>query len=430
MRELLSKIARRHEAAVEGPTFCTVLDLGTEQVKGLVVELRGSECSVVGVGSASCHQAWCGIDGRVVDISRVRRSCDQALGRAEDMTARCCGTQVVPDWVVIGLPNCLTTAETFSVTHHRSDPSTRVTERELRELAERAQRLALRRLGGKMQSRHNPECTKARLVETSVCDLQVDGRSVTDPVGFRGEKLALTVFNVAVSSSYLRSVEEMAEGLGLEILMTSSGWQALASVVGAGESVAIDVGGRATDIAVVHTGRAQATASLPLGGGDFTEHLAEVLELPWREAERLKLAYSRGVIGIPVEAQAVMSRVTQAWLGAVSTLVGKLSGSHPVPHRFNLCGGGSKLLGIVESVRSHPWVEVFGVSRHPEVRLMEPRDIPHVLDRTGQLRGQQYVAPAALAAYVMLRDTQEDSLRSLLWQVKRPEVFVDSGEGA
>lgn len=428
MRELLSRIAAGRQSAPEGPTCCTLLDLGTEQVKALVVEVRRDECLVVGLGSAPCHQAWSGVDGGVVDISRLRRSCEEALGRAEDMTARCCDRQVVPDRVVIGLPNCLTRAETFAVTHHRSNPSTRVTERELREVAARAQRVALRRLGRKMQSLQTSRRERARLLEASISDMQVDGRSVTDPVGFRGEKLALTVYNVAVSASYLGTVEEMVEGLGLEILMTASAWQALASVVGPRQAVVVDVGGRATDLAVVRNGKAQATASLPLGGMGFTEHLAEILELPWREAERLKLAYSRGVIGISAEAQAAMGAVMEAWLEGLASLLRDLLGSHPVPHRFSLCGGGSKLVGVVEAVRCHPWMEVVGLSRHAQVRLMGPEDVPRVLDRTGQLRGQQYTPPAALAAYAILRDAGEDSLRFFLSQVERPGSFVDAGE--
>jgi cell division protein FtsA len=424
LREFWSTIVGGRGTVRERPGYRTILDLGTEQIKALVLELEEDEALVVGVGRARHQQGWGGT-GAVVDIQTMARSCDQALRQAEDMTAEICDRQVVPDWVVVGLPNSLTVAQAFAVTHHRSSPAKRIGDKELRGVVQRAQRLALRQVGRKIERVQGSQEAKVELLESAVTDMRVDGHSVTNPLGFRGQKLTVAVFNVVVSSSYLRGVEAVTKDLGLEVLTKVSGWQALAYMLGEREGICIDVGGKATDVVLVRNGKAWATASLPLGGSGFTKHVAETFGLSWSDAESLKLAYTRGTtIGSSqTEMTEAIGRVMRAWLGGVETALRRLSGSEPVPHQFNLCGGGSSLPGMVEAVRSHPWTQALSFRRHPQVRLLQPGDVSGVLDRTGWLGGRRDVASLALAGYTMAADAEEDSLECLLRRVKRPAIF-------
>lgn len=411
------------------PGYRTILDLGTEQIKALVLELKEDEALVVGVGRARQRDGW-ELDGGVVDVRMMARSCDEALRQAEDMTAETCGRQIVPDWVVVGLPSYLTMAQSFAVTHHRSNPAKPINQKELRGVVERAQRLALQQLGRKAEAFRSSQEAKVELLESSVTDMRVDGHSATDALGFRGETLAVAVFNVLVSSSHLRAIDAITECLGLEVLKTVSGWQPLAAALGEREGICVDIGGKATDIVLVRSGKAWAAASLPLGGSDFTQHLIDTFGLSWKDAESLKLAYTRGMLKEASEAQVgeAVRRVMKAWLGGVETTLVRLSGSYPLPRQFNLCGGGSTLPGLVETIRSYPWTQRLSFRRHPQVRLMQAGEVSRVLDRTGQLGGHQDITPLALAGYTMAGDAQADSLEGLLWRVKRPAIF-ESREG-
>lgn len=428
MRAFWSTVVRRRGTVKQGPVYRTILDLGTELIKVLVLELKGDEGVVVGVGRAHHQEGW-GVNDGVVDVEAMARRCDRALREAEDMTAEICGRKIVPDWVVVGLPNYLTIAQASAVTHHRSNPTKRIRDKELRTVVERAQRSAVQQLARKIEPLQSSQEHRVELLESTVTDIRVDGHSVTNPVGFRGGNLTVAVFNVVVSSSHLRAIEAITEDLGLEILTAISGWQALASMLREREGICMDVGGKATDIILVRNGKAWATGSFPLGGGDFTKHLAETFGLSWKDAEALKLAYARGMIEGPSEARVgeAIGRVMKAWLGGVETTLNGLSGSHPLPHHFNLCGGGSSLPGMLEVMRSHPWTEVLSFGRHPQVRLMQPEEVSRVLDRTGQLGGEQDVAPLALARHTMAGDAEADSLERLLWRVKRPAIFGNTG---
>ncbi len=424
MREFWSTVVGGRATVEERPRYRAVLDLGSEQIKALVLELKGAEGLVIGVGRASHQQEW-GMDGAVFDIQAMARSCDEALRQAEDMTAEVWNRQVVPDWVVVGLPNYLTTAQAFAVTHHRTNPARRISAKELTAVVERAERMALQQLAVKTKPLQSSPEEKVALLECAVTDMQVDGHSVTNPVDFRGQNLTVSVFNVVVSSSYLRAVEAIIEDLGLEILTKVSSWQALASALDEREGICIDVGGRSTDILLARNGKAWATASLPFGGSYFTRHLVEAIGLSRKDAESLKLAYARGVMKGSAELRVAeeIEGVMRVWLQGIEKTLDKLSGPRALPHQLSLCGGGSSLPGMLEGMRSYPWAQVLSFRRHPQVRLMQPGEVSQLLDRTGQIGGQWDVAPLALAGYTLDCDGKSDPLERVLRRVKRPAIF-------
>lgn len=429
MQDLWSRIARRRPGGAQRPSHYSVLDLSTEQAKALVLELQPGECTVIGAGRALLQQPAVGLIGFNCDLGTLTRTCDRALRQAEDMTERYCSTQVVPDWVVVGLPNSATTAETYAATIRRPDPERRVTDRELGEAIKRVQRLALSQLSRRILPRGRGQQDGLELLEAGVAAILIDGRRVTNPVGFRGRKLTIAICNAVASSGFLRTVEAMTEELGLGVSAMSSGWQALARAVTEREAICLDIGGRSTDVMLARSGKAWWTSSIPIGGSDFTQHLAESFNLPWKEAESLKLVYGQGRMDSSGEARirAAISQPAGTWVGAVEEALGRMCGGDALPHQFVLCGGGSSLPGIAETVCSHGWMERLDFARHPEVRLLGPGDVDGVLDLTGQLDGQQHVTSMALASYATAGTAQGGYLEALLEPVNRSAVFGREG---
>jgi hypothetical protein len=129
----------------------------------------------------------------------------------------------------------------------------------------------------------------------------IDGRSVTSPLGLTGEQMTVAVFNVAIQSSYMEVVKAVTEPLGLETLETLSAWSALASATRQKDGVCIDVGGSSTDVMLILAGSVWATASIPLGGSEFTAQIARGLDIAAPEAERLPMvsSVSRNLFGRP-----------------------------------------------------------------------------------------------------------------------------------
>jgi cell division ATPase FtsA len=429
LRELWATIVGRRAVGQETPNFRTVLDLGTEQAKALVVESRGRDSLVIGAGTARHEVPLSPDGGKSVDFRALLPGCDRALRQAEDMTKGKHEGQVVPDWVVVCVPNCLTVGRTHTITSQRSNPRGRVSESELRDVLKRAQRLALRELSAEVKSSRLGHGGKLDLLETSVSGTWIDGRSVTSPVGLQGEKLTAAVFNVVMPGSCLRVVKMVTDRLGLEILKVVSGWRGLALAGGQKDAVCLDVGGVGTDAVIIRAGKAWSTASLAVGGCGFTAHIAEVLDISSADAERSKVAYGLGRLDGPLY-DAVRTAVRQAledWAASLERALHGMCGSGSLPQQFVICGGSSVLPDLPHVLRSHPWRRLANGSLHPEVTVMRPREIPGVLDRTGVLAGQQYVAPMAVAGCSSGAGEAVSSWDKLLRGVKRPKTFVDGG---
>ena len=431
MRGLLSSVVRARTTEGESPAYRAILDLGTAQTKALVVRTQGRESTILGAAAAPYEEGVSRISGAPMDVLAMVRSCDRALRQAEEMTERCCGSQVVPDWVVFGVPNCLTAFLTHTVMHRRSEPGRRVTERELGDVVKRAQRVALQELGDNVSPRLGGPEAKLELLESGLAGIKVDGRSVTTPVGLYGETIAVTVSNVAVPAPYRTFLRTVASELGLEILGVMSSWQALASAIPDRRAVCIDVGGSGSDIVLVHSSRAWAAARVPLGGLDFTAQIARALRLSPSDAERCKLAYSLGQLDIGLEERlrSALDEVLGEWLSGLEQALTPLCGLEGLPRQIVLCGGGSSLPGIVETVGDHPWMTRLNCSGGPEVRPMLPEQVPGILDGTGQLRDAQYACAVVLAAYATGGAAHPADWELFLSAAKRPDVFVDSGVG-
>jgi len=430
LRGIWSSLVGGRLPGVEAPVHRAVLDLGTYETKALVVKSDGPESLIIGAGSAQRGPYSVSQFAQSLNLPAMVRSCDSALRQAEDMTQGCCESQVVADWVVFCVPHHWTTAQSHTVTRRRGIQSSRVTERELREVVRRAQRLALRQLGEIAGSRCADQGTKLELLESTVTAVQIDGRGVTSPIGLHGERLAVTVFNVVAPSAYLRAAESVIEGLGLEILKVTSCWQAVAAAASEKRGICVDLGGTTTGVMLVHGNRALATASLPIGGRDFTTQLAATFDLSDADAERLKIAYSRGQLDAHSTSRVgeALEQLLESWIGEVEKALVALCGSDGLPNQFSLCGGGSILPGVAEVLRSHPWARRLKCSQHPEVQLIRPEEIRDVLDATGQIRGQQYACPMAIAGHSAGMRGTTTGWDSLLWAVKRPKTFVDGGK--
>jgi len=431
LRGLISSILRARTREGESPTYRAVLDLGTAQAKALVLRAEGRESVILGAAVAPLEASVSDADGRPMDVLAMVRSCDRALRQAEAMTEHCYGSQVVPDWVVLGVPNCLTDFFTHTVTHRRSEPSRRVTERELGDLVQRAQRLAFQELEDRTNSRLGGPGEQFELLESGVVDVKVDGRNVTTPVGLYGETIAVTVFNVVVPASYGKLLRAVPSQLGLEILDVMSSWQALASAIPERRAVCVDVGGTGTDIVLARSSRAWATARVPLGGAYFTAQIARALQLPESDAERCRLAYGLGQIDVGLEERlrAALDEVLGEWLGALEEALAPLCGPGGLPCQIVLCGGASGLPGMLKRVRGHPWISRLNWTGGPDVRPMRLEHVPGVLDGTGQLRDAHYVPAAALAAYATGVAAHWAEWEPFLAAVKRPGLLAESGVG-
>jgi cell division protein FtsA len=378
------KGSERRRGASGSPAYLCVIDPGATTLRLLVVEVAARQATVWG---------WDERPGSA-DPSRLAGACEQALARAEEMAQERTGHFLLADQMWVGLPASQLRGGAWPVVQRRSRPEQAVQERELAALLARALRLSANRL-------IDPENPGWLLVDAAPVTLTVDGRRVTNPVGFRGRELGATVFAALARAETVDAWQAVAQEFEFSTLTLSAAPLALTAGLTEPHGLLLDVGGGTTDVTWWYTGRPVALASLPVGGADLTRALLRKWRISPDKAEQLKAAYAAGRLSSEARSEvlAVMAPVLQTWLAEIETLLAGLDHDEPLPQQLYLLGGSSALPEMADTVRALAWSRNLRFVRYPQVGRLQPTDVPGVVNRTNRGRAPGDVAALALAAW-------------------------------
>jgi cell division protein FtsA len=407
---------REEESALAA---CTALDIGTEFAKALVFEIDETGCGTVrGVGRKRQGLAHMQ-SGTVTDIGAVVDNCSTALQEAEEMAG------FRPTQCVIGIAGELVKGFTTTHSQERKRPDTPITEVELQKLINGVQREALREAERAITWETGLTQVDVRLVHAAVTGALIDGYPVTNPVGFQGRHVKISIFNAFAPLVHLGALQSVAEQLDLELLEIVAEPYAVARVLASEQvqqagALFIDVGGGTTDVALVRHGGIEGTRMFALGGRAFTKSIADRLDLPFPRAEEAKVDYARG-LAVPQKAEIarVIADDVAIWSAGVELVMEELASGDLLPGRVYVCGGGSRLPEINTILRSEKFWKRLPFSRPPEVISMAPQQVERINDGTGLLVDEQDVTPLGLAYQAIELQTSEDPLDVALRRVLR-----------
>jgi cell division protein FtsA len=408
-----------NRADAPAPAACTALDVGTEFAKALVFEIDPSGVGVVrGVGrkrQGLSHMQ----SGTVADIGAVVDNCSIALQEAEEMAG------FRPTQVVIGIAGELVKGFTTVHNQERKRPDQPITEAELQKLIDVVQQAALREAERAITWETGLPHVDVRLVHAAVTSASIDGYTVTNPVGFQGRYVKIGIFNAFAPLVHLGALQTVAQQLDLELLQVVAEPYAVARVLGTEQvqqagAIFIDIGGGTTDVALVRQGGIEGTRMFALGGRAFTKSLADRLDLPFPRAEALKVDFSRG---LKVERKAEVAQIIRdditVWSAGVELVIEELAAGDLLPGRIYLCGGGSRLPEIKDTLAAEKFWKNLPFARPPEVAIMSPDMVETIRDDTKLLIDQQDVTPLGLAWQAIELQSTEDPLDAALRRVLR-----------
>lgn len=393
---LLRRLLHRDEGGT--PTAAHLaLDIGTEYAKALVFEYDdGKGALVTGVGRQRQGLAHMQ-SGTVADIPAVVRNCRAALDEAEAMSGR------AAEKVVIGIAGELVKGFTTTRTVERKRPDSSVTHSELERLLEEIEADAAAEAQRTITWETGLPNVDVRLVHAGVASAGIDGYTVSNPVGFQGRHLRISVFNAYAPLVHLGALESVVEQLGLELIKVVAEPYAVArsisgEQVGQSGSLFIDVGGGTTDVALVRSGSVEGTRMFALGGRAFTKSLADRLDLGFEQAEKVKIAHAGGHdIEDADEVAEIVGEDIAVWAAGVELVLEELGEEGLLPGRIELCGGGAALPEIRAALEAEGFASGLPFARRPQVSMMEPDSVSDISDGTGLLIDQQDVTPMALA---------------------------------
>jgi len=171
------------------------------------------------------------------------------------------------------------------------------------------------------------------------------------------DKLQLLV--TCSSKDYIDSLVSTLHAIKLKPVAMEIGSQATArALIGheaATKSVLIvDIGAQQTSFIIVDQGVPLYTSSIPTAGNSFTDSIARNLNIPWAEAEKIKL--TRGLISQLEHEDAVRQSVLPILdniideIKNVSRFFEEHSESHHLIDTIILCGGSARVPGVLEYI--------------------------------------------------------------------------------
>ncbi len=393
------------------------LDIGTEYAKALLFEHDDGDGTVVtGVGrqrQGLSHMQ----SGTVADIPAVVKNCRAALDEAEEMSGR------AADKVVIGIAGELVKGFTTTRSVERKRPDSSVTHSELERLLEEIESDASAEAQRTITWETGLPNVDVRLVHASVASAGIDGYAVSNPVGFQGRHLRISVFNAYAPLVHLGALESVVEQLGLELIKVVAEPYAVArsisgEQVGQSGALFIDVGGGTTDVALVRSGSVEGTRMFALGGRAFTKSLADRLDVGFEAAEAVKIAHAAGKdVEDADEVATIISEDIAVWAAGVELVLEEFGQAGLLPGRIELCGGGAALPEIRAALEDERFGRGLPFARRPLVSMMDPDSVSEITDGTGLLVDQQDVTPMALAYQAVEAAKPQEPLDAALTRV-------------
>ena len=379
------------------PDYLVGLDIGTEYVKALVAKVQGDQLEIVGVGRA--HQELGDMHaGAIADIAGVVRNCEEALAQAEDaagLQARRC---------VIGIAGELVKGVTNTIRYRRPQPDRPLDETEMEFIIEKVQDRAATKAQKEIALETGNDEVEVKLVNSALVSIHIDGYKVSNPIGFQGKDVSVQIYTAFAPMVHIGALEKVADELDLELVAVAAEPFAVSrSVLGTDvdssfTAILADVGGGTTDIAVVNDGGVEGTKMFGIGGRSFTNIIASELDVPYAQAEKLKVNIDDEKVKESVRKDVVkaVDKTLEVWIAGVELALGEFDSVDHLPPRILLCGGGASLKQLTTALERREWYKDLPFTKKPTVQLIHPSDVVGVTDKTGLANDHTYITAMGL----------------------------------
>lgn len=380
------------------------LDIGTESVKAILFtveekqsmsgEVIGKRGIIKGVGKV--HQRLGDLQNSITDIASVVRNAKEAITIASQEA----GLQ--PHQIVMGIAGEYVKGATSTMTYKREDSESKINVTELRNIVHKLQWKSFAEVRKALSEETGYPEIDVKLINSSIVNIRIDKYKVTNPMGFQGKEVQMSIFNAFAPLGHYDALQTIADELELELLSIISEPFALSRCLefeeGELSAIFIDVGGTVTDIAIVNSGSIIGTKMFGIGGRTFTKRLSVELNISFKEAETLKWAYSADKLEQKSKKiiRNIINDDIEVWLEGVVLGISEFKQLNSLPSRILLSGGGTYLSEFKSTLNNRKWYKKLPFPRAPQATYLTPKNLRNIIDETKKIKDREDIIPLAL----------------------------------
>ncbi len=411
----------------EPQTAYLALDIGSESVKSsifTVEEKRGSKGNVIGK-----HASIFGFEklilkkvgsggGGMTNIHQMTERCHEVIQK----TVR--QARLSPSKILLGIGGEFIKGKASAQSYKRDDKEAKINLSELRNMVHKLQWSAFAKMRKQVSAETGYSEIDTKLVMADIVDIKVDGYRVSNPLGFQGREVEMSIFNAFAPSAQHNALQNIAHSFSMDVIGIIPITYALSRALvkqdeEKGGMIFIDVGGLHTDITLVSEGLLVGARTFAIGGRTFTKRLAIELNISFNEAEKLKLAYCQD--RLEQKSKKIVADIIQndvdIWLDGILLALSALKLKKALPSKILLSGGGSFLPEVKDKLNQGKWYKELSFAGKPQISFVQPKEVINVSDETGKLKGHQDFGMIALVQAALLLSDNETLAQKALRKV-------------
>jgi cell division protein FtsA len=409
--------------SADSTPYIVALDIGTEYTKALIAKVKADELEIIGVGRAR-QEVGNMYGGAIADITGVVKNSEAALVQAEEQA----GVQAKK--VIIGIAGEFVKGLTSTIRYKRPRPDRELDAAEMELIIDKVQERAAAKAQRQIAFETGNPDVEVKLVNSAIVSIHIDGYKVSNPIGFQGKDVAIQIYTAFAPMVHIGALERTAVELDLELVAVAAEPFAVARAVLGNDAnstftaVLCDVGGGSTDIAVVSDGGVEGTRMFGVAGRSFTKTIANDLGVGYESAEKLKLNIDDSKIKPAVKKtlNEAVEKTLNVWVSGVQLALGEFDAIDHLPNRILLCGGGSSLAALVDTLKTSDWYKELPFTRKPAIQHIKPTDVVGVTDSTGNVTDHTMITALGLLRVgydTMISSENDNGFRDKLNRILR-----------
>jgi cell division ATPase FtsA len=307
--------------------------------------------------------------------------------------------------VYLRLPSDILRAQITQEVYERKNGKKKIIEVEKREIFKKIFEQARKNISKNLAAETGIMPEDFLFITLKIIGAKIDGYETAEIPGLNGAKVECSVLATFLPEYYFGMIEKIFKELGLNILKISHTAELLIGSLSyfyKKDGTFLDIGGNATQIISIRAGKTESIGAINEGGKIISRFLAQILNLPEKEARIFKERYSNGDLGEDsrYRMKEIISLAVQNWFYDLKIKISRFNTL--LPCEVFIFGGGSRLLGIKDILEDGDWSgEVlrdsgamlktrFLLISKPSVKMILPGDFKNIINIPQELNNPQF----------------------------------------